>query len=374
MKIVTIVGARPQFVKAAVVSRALEMYNQQKDFPIREILLHTGQHYDPMMSEVFFREMNIPRPAYHLGIGGGPHGAMTGRMLESIETVLEQEKPDIVLVYGDTNSTLAGALAAVKLHIPVAHVESGLRSWNMHMPEEVNRILTDRIANMLFCPNQSSVKNLQAEGIADDSRTNRNVFLTGDVMYDSVLYYRKHATPSAPIAKFCKDHRQGFVLATIHRAENTDNPECLKNLFFALELLAQEMPVLCPLHPRTSVKMESYGIHSRRITLCEPVGYFDMLTLLEHCICVATDSGGLQKEAYFFRKPCLILRQETEWVELTENGWNRLAGAVPAAILQGFQAFQGTLPPWDPTLYGLGNAGDIIVNCLTQFVERNLRK
>jgi len=367
MKILTVIGARPQFVKAAVVSRAIRNFSG-----ISEVLVHTGQHYDDNMSDVFFREMDIPSPAIHLGIGSGSHGKMTGRMLEKIEEVLVREKPSIVLVYGDTNTTLAGALAAAKLHIPVAHVEAGLRSWNFQMPEEINRILTDQLSHWLFCPTDTAVENLLSEGIREKLGAGRKVRNVGDVMYDAVLYYQAKASPSAMIEQFVRENGAGYVLATVHRAENTDCPERLMKIFDALQEVARQVPVICPVHPRTAARLAEQGIDlsssSRNLYLCNPVGYFDMLTLQKSCRLVMTDSGGVQKEAYFFRKPCITLREETEWVELVQEGWNLLAGAEPDRILVAFRHFSGELPHWDERLYGDGQAGDKIVKELAEMM------
>jgi UDP-GlcNAc3NAcA epimerase len=344
MKITTIIGARPQFVKAAVVSRAL----QQHRADVTEIIIHTGQHYDSNMSDVFFDELDIPKPNYHLGIGGGTHGQNTGRMLEGIETVLMQEKPDWVLVYGDTDSTLAGALAAAKLHIPVAHVEAGLRSFNRKMPEELNRILTDHVSTLLFTPTDTATRNLAVEGITDDK-----VQQVGDVMYDAALYYRNKAKRPVGLPV-----ERDFILSTIHRAENTDDPERLSNIIGALNEVAAATPVILPLHPRTRKLLSLGDYDTRNITLLDPVGYLEMVWLLEHCKLVVTDSGGLQKEAYFFGKPCVTTRDETEWVELVESGWNSLMGSqhelIPLIMKHSSPSKSLT------NLYGNGDTGKII--------------
>ncbi|NEP55943.1 MAG: UDP-N-acetylglucosamine 2-epimerase (non-hydrolyzing) [Symploca sp. SIO2G7] len=362
MKILTVVGARPQFIKAATVSRAIEQHNQKHSHHIQEIILHTGQHYDKNMSDVFFQEMKIPLPNYHLGIGGGSHGAMTGQMLEKIEQVLLDENPNIVLVYGDTNSTLAGALAAAKLHMPVAHVEAGLRSFNMKMPEEVNRILTDQISQWLFCPTETAVSNLENEGL--QHRPNVQICQVGDVMYDAVLFYKKIAQPTEQTASLMQQLSNRFYLATVHRAENTDNPVRLNNIMSALNEISQTTPVILPLHPRTqkSLKIQSFPY----IKLIEPVGYFDMITLLSHCQGVFTDSGGLQKEAYFFQKPCITLRDETEWVELVQYGFNYLASADFDKILASEKSFKGRDINSSTPLYGRGNASQQIVEIIIQ--------
>jgi UDP-GlcNAc3NAcA epimerase len=350
MKVVTILGARPQFIKAATVSR------QFQKIGIDEILVHTGQHFDANMSQVFFDEMEIPTPHYNLEISGLNHGAMTGRMLEKIETVLLNEKPDYVLVYGDTNSTLAGALAASKLHIPIAHVEAGLRSFEMKMPEEVNRILTDRISQILFCPTQTAIDNLQKEGFA---HFDCQIEMPGDVMYDAVLYYQSKAERVSTILDKAKLRSGEFVLCTIHRAENTNDPNRLKAICAALNEIHRTTPVILPLHPRTKGYLQSLNIQLD-VTIVEPLGYFDMLMLLKHCSLVMTDSGGLQKEAFFFKKFCITLRDQTEWVELIEVGANRLAGADQKLILDGYRQMNGAAFTITKNLYGLGNAAELI--------------
>ncbi|MBE9059132.1 non-hydrolyzing UDP-N-acetylglucosamine 2-epimerase [Sphaerospermopsis sp. LEGE 08334] len=359
MKILTIVGARPQFIKAATVSRAIEEYS---DSHIQEILVHTGQHYDVNMSDVFFTEMQIPSPQYHLGIGGGSHGAMTGHMLSKIEQVLLKETPDVVLVYGDTNSTLAGALAAAKLHIPVAHVEAGLRSFNRQMPEEINRVLTDHLSDWLFCPTHTAIANLAQEGIVDSSST--RVCHVGDVMYDAALFYRNIAQASDATNQLISELKSQFYLATIHRAENTDNPDRLDDILQALNLISQTTPVVLPLHPRTRKILEQTQFH--HIRFLEPVGYFDMITFLSHCQGVFTDSGGVQKEAYFFRKPCVTLREETEWVELVKCGVNVLTGASFEKIIDTEKHIHNSEFDYSQELYGSGNSSYKIVEILSQ--------
>lgn len=352
-KIVTIIGARPQFIKAAAVSR--EIRNRDD---IREIIVHTGQHFDANMSEVFFEQMDIPKPNYNLGVNSLSHGAMTGQMLEKIEEVLLKEQPDWVVVYGDTNSTIAGALAAKKLHIKVAHVEAGLRSFNMKMPEEVNRILTDRISDILFCPTQKAVDNLYAEGFENfDSK----IVLSGDVMQDAANYYRDKSLK--PV-----DNLPGnYLLATIHRAENTDYPEKIKAIFAAFEEIGEELPVVLPLHPRTRKVMEKLNISvdSRKVVLIEPVGYLEMVWLLTHASMVMTDSGGLQKEAYFFDNFCITLRDETEWVELIEHNFNVICKAEKQAIIKAYQKSKNIKPDFSVELYGGGKASANIVDKLT---------
>ena len=322
MKIVTIIGARPQFIKAAAVSRVF-----RAQAGIVEKLVHTGQHYDANMSDVFFSELEIPPPAYHLGIGGGHHGEMTGRMLAGIEEVLLSERPDWVLVYGDTNSTLAGALAASKLHIPVAHVEAGLRSFNRRMPEEINRVLTDHASDVLFAPTATAVAHLAQEGIVGNS-----VHLVGDVMYDAALYFAKKAELDSVILSALNLSPAGYVLATIHRQENTDDVGRLRSIFDGLGAI--DLPVVLPLHPRTRKRLEEFKIAiAPTIRLIDPVGYLDMVQLERCAAVIATDSGGVQKEAFFYGVPCITLRDETEWVELVDLGWNQLVSPGDAGLI-----------------------------------------
>lgn len=345
MKICTVVGARPQFIKAAVVSREIA-----SDPKVDEIIVHTGQHYDSNMSDIFFKELDIPKPNYHLGIGGGTHGQNTGRMLEAIETVLVKERPDWVLVYGDTDSTLAGALAATKLHLPVAHVEAGLRSFNRKMPEEVNRILTDHMSARLFTPTDTATKNLEKEGIM------HHVKQVGDVMQDAALYYQEKAKPLPNLTL-----EKNFVLCTIHRAENTDDKERLLSIFNALNLVSEQFQVILPLHPRTQKMLMTLGFDLGRLTVLEPVGYLEMVWLLQHCALVMTDSGGLQKEAFFFRKPCVTVRDETEWVELVECGANLLVDSNTQAILQAVNMMHAKTIRDENALYGGGFAASRIL-------------
>lgn len=351
-KIITVVGARPQFVKAAVVSRAIS-----KKANVEEVIVHTGQHFDAGMSDVFFDEMEIPKPKYNLDINGLGHGAMTGQMLEGIEKILIEEKADALLIYGDTNSTLAGALAAKKIHIPVIHVEAGLRSFNMDMPEEVNRILSDRISTLLFPPTDQAVENLMKEGY---EHFGCKIIKSGDVMYDAALFYsEKSAEKSNVISKIGLDR---FVLCTVHRAENTDDIHRLKSIFKALnEIHENHTPVVLPLHPRTKKIIADHQIEVK-CKCIDPVGYFDMIELLKHCEMVMSDSGGLQKEAYFFKKACVTLRDQTEWVELISNGFNLLAGADYEKILSAFKHFKTQQIDFNKTLYGTGNAGELIID------------
>ena len=360
MKLLTVVGARPQFIKAAPLSRAIERHNRQNpECPLREILLHTGQHYDAAMSQVFFDELELCQPDYNLGIGSGPHGRQTGRMLEAIETVLLTEKPDLVLVYGDTNSTLAGALAAAKLHIPVAHVEAGLRSFNRRMPEEINRVLADHLATWLLCPTRTAVENLAREGIT------RGVHQVGDVMYDSLRYNAQLARKRSRILARLKLTPQDYALATVHRAENTDDPERLGSITHALEALAGEgLPVVLPLHPRTRAALGAAGLSPEQLQLIAPVSYLDMLLLEQNARLILTDSGGVQKEAFFFRVPCITLRQETEWLETVQTGWNVLAGPETERIIRAAGAAGPGSGGESP--YGDGRAAERIVEIIVQ--------
>ena len=348
-KIVTVVGARPQFVKAAVISRLIRgEYTSE----FSEILVHTGQHYDDNMSDVFFREMSIPEPDINLEIGSGSHGRMTGRMLEKIEEVLLREKPDCLLTYGDTNTTISGALAASKLHIPVAHVEAGLRSFDKRMPEEQNRVLTDHLSSFLFCPTDKAVENLHSEGLT------RGIFRTGDIMFDASLFYRERLS----LPDF--DLPDEFMLITIHRAENTDDPLRMKNIVDALNE-SDALPGILPLHPRTRKTMDSMGLRFRdHIRVIEPVGFLQMLALEDACTCIVTDSGGVQKEAYFFQKPCITLRDQTEWVETVEAGWNRIVGADKEKITDALKTL--SVPDTYNPLYGNGNTGKEILTILQQ--------
>ena len=349
-RIITVVGARPQFIKAATLSRQFKLAG------IEELIIHTGQHFDTNMSDVFFEEMEIPRPAYHLDIHGLTHGAMTGRMLEGIEAILLKEKPDGVLVYGDTNSTIAGALAASKLHIPVIHVEAGLRSFNMQMPEEINRILTDRISNVLFCPTEAAVANLKKEGFENMPV---RIIKNGDVMQDAAMYYAAKAEQKSDILK--QAGLSKFVLATIHRQENTDSPETLRNIITGLNEINRQIPVLVPIHPRTRSILTQLNI-TPEFKMIDPVGYFDMIVLLKNCKLVITDSGGVQKEAFFFGKHCITLREQTEWVELVENGYNILVGSNVLKLKDAFEVFSSKVSDFKINLYGKGQAAQIAVN------------
>lgn len=350
MKILTILGARPQFIKAGSISREIAKYNL-----IKEIIVHTGQHYDSNMSDIFFDEMQIPKPNYFLGINSKSHGAMTGQMIEKIEEVVVKENPDWILIYGDTNSTLAGAIVASKLHIKLAHVEAGLRSFNNKMPEEINRILSDRVSDILFCPTDTALANLKNEGY--DSLACK-VVKSGDVMKDGVNFYKNLSVKP----KF--DIKSNYVLATIHRAENTDNIDRLSSIVEALNEINIDKQVILPLHPRTRKILEQNSI-KMEFTVVEPVGYLQMVWLIDNCDLVMTDSGGLQKEAYMFSKPCITLRDETEWIELLEDNCNVLVGANKQAILT---AYKNNVPIKfkQQGLYGNGKASEIIIKELLE--------
>lgn len=357
VKVVSIVGARPQFIKAAAVSRVLRAAPG-----VREVLAHTGQHYDDNMSRVFFEELEIPEPDYHLAIGGGTHGQNTGRMIEAIEHVLMEERPDWVLVFGDTDSTLAGALAAAKLHIPVAHVEAGLRSFNRRMPEEINRVLTDHASDLLFAPTETAVRNLLREGIPE-----RRIHLVGDVMYDAALYYGKKAERESGILERLGLTPESYILVTIHRAENTDDPERLRVILEALVEVHKEVPIVLPVHPRTRKRAETFGLagHLEKVLALEPVGYLDMVMLEKNARLIATDSGGVQKEAFFYRVPCVTLRDETEWVELVELGWNRLCPPQSKqGILNCVRSSVNAQKGMVTELYGSGRAASRIAGLL----------
>lgn len=355
MKILTIIGARPQFVKAAILSKAL-----QKTQNITEIVVHTGQHFDANMSDVFFEQLQIKVPDYKLGINNLSHAYMTGQMMASIEEIIGVEKPDYLMVYGDTNSTLAGALTAAKMGVRVIHVEAGLRSFNMSMPEEINRILTDQVSSVLFCPTQTAVANLRAEGF-EDPRRNKHIVLCGDVMMDMALTLKDNAMRPVTMPE---DVRDGFILLTFHRQENTDDPDILSGIIDALDNIHKNVaPVICPLHPRSQKKIEELGLKPR-FHIIEPVGYIEMLWLLDHSGLVITDSGGLQKEAYFMKKYCVTLREETEWVELVEHGFNKIVGREKLSIIKGVKAFYGRPSSFDVDLYGAGQSCNKIVTWL----------
>jgi len=376
MKIATIIGARPQFIKAAAVSRAIDNHNRLTPYPspLTEVIVHTGQHYDYGMSEVFFRELDIPEPAYNLEVGSGSQGTQTGLMLARIEEVLVKEQPDRVLVYGDTNSTLAGALAAAKLHIPVAHVEAGLRSFNRRMPEEINRVITDHLADLLFCPSRTAVDNLIKEGftnILDQNEfiipnpgvrnplppnpvvSNPVVINVGDVMADALQFAVSKASAHSDILARLELKPQGYLLATVHRPENTDNNQRLQNILSAFTALNE--PVVFPVHPRTRKLLQETGYQPpENMKLIDPVGYFDVIALEKSARLLLTDSGGMQKEAYWLKVPCITLRDETEWIETVELGWNILTGADRDRIVETARMFK--TPSDHPPLYGDGQS------------------
>jgi len=357
IKILTIVGARPQFIKAAVVSRAVASHNRSNpETAVHEDICHTGQHYDHGMSQVFFDEMGIPEPYINLGVGSGLHGQTTAAMLAGIEQEIVARKPDAVLVYGDTNSTLAGALSAAKLNVPLAHVEAGLRSFNRRMPEEINRVVTDHVARLLFCPCSNAQEQLRREGVET------GVHVVGDVMYDALLYYRSGAVSPAI--------SEPFALATIHRAENTDDPVRLENIITALD--ACPVKVVLPTHPRTREAVKRGAIKPRgSLELIDPVSYREMLGYLQECRFVITDSGGLQKEAYFSEKPCITVRDETEWVELASAGANRVVGAGKDRILSAFDWAMAKSGSFSHNrIYGDGHSGEKILEILMQTLDR----
>jgi len=362
VKVVSVVGARPQFIKASSVNKAL------RESGHRDFIIHTGQHYDYEMSQVFFEELELPEPDINLEIGSGSHGRQTGEMLIQIENVLMAENPDCVLVYGDTNSTLAGALAAVKVHIPVAHVEAGLRSFNRKMPEEHNRVLTDHMSDLLFCPTETAVKHLESEGIT------QGVHWVGDVMYDSILHGIKIAEKFSNIMDKLDIKPQCYVLATVHRAENTDDHERLMSIFEAFTQITQdELSVIIPLHPRTRqcLTNSKFKIQNSKLRIIDPVPYLDMLLLEKNARVILTDSGGVQKEAYWFNVPCVTLRDETEWVELVEHGCNVVAGSDKKNICQAYLKMIHRKIDSNTDLYGNGKASHKIVEIISSFQHRD---
>ena len=352
MKVVSVVGARPEFIQAARVSQAIRARHE-------EVLVHTGQHYDFDMSEVFFQQLELPEPDHNLGVGSGSHAWQTGEILSRIEPVLQEEKPDWVIVRGDTNSTLAGALAAAKLCIPVAHVEAGLRSFNTQMAEEINRVVTDHVSELLFCPTQAAMDNLKREGLED------RAYLVGDVMYEAVLHNLNLAEQQSDVMARLSLYPDSYILVTVHRAENTDDPARLRGIVKALNSIPYT--VVFPIHPRTQAALQEHGYTlGNRVQVVPPVSYFDMLGLQQYARLVLTDSGGMQKEAYFLGTPCVTLREETEWVETVDAGWNTLVGADPQAILQAVREFY---PPSEhPDLYGDGNTSLHIVEALEAYL------
>jgi len=355
MKVLTVVGARPQFIKVAAVSHAIEKAAGR----VTEVIVHTGQHFDANMSAVFFEELAIPEPKYNLGISGGTHGEMTGRMLAPVEKVILDERPDLVMIHGDTNSTLAASLAAVKIHVPIGHVEAGLRSYNRRIPEEVNRVVADHLSNLLFCPTPVAVENLAKEGIV------KGVFMTGDVMYDSAIHYRRVAEQRSDAMKRLGLAKGEFYLATIHRPDNASDVDRLRGLLDVLDEAPR--PVVLPVHPRTRKTLEEGGLKPKRIRMTEPASYLDMLLLENNARVIVTDSGGVQKEAYFAGVPCITLRPETEWVELVEAGWNRLVGHDAAAIRRAIEwAETMDRSSGGRSLYGDGHAAERIVAILLE--------
>ena len=361
MKIITIVGARPQFVKAAALSRAF-----QEIGGIEEVIVHTGQHFDKNMSDIFFEEMQIPHPQYNLAINSLSHGAMTGRMMEKIEAVLVKEKPDFLLVYGDTNSTLAGALAAVKIQVPIVHVEAGLRSFNMDMPEEINRIITDRISNILFCPTHTAIENLAKEGYEN---IDAEVVNSGDVMEDAALYYEKVSRDKATVLQAYNLAASSYYLCTLHRAENTRSPKRMAAIILGLNSIAQNHKVVLPLHPRTKDLLLRHGLNEN-ILILEPVGYFDMIALIKNARLVVTDSGGLQKEAYFFNKFCVTMRDQTEWIELVSNGYNKIVGASSSKMIEAVNYFEAKTFQKKTELYGAGKAANFMAEYLKNYIRK----
>lgn len=377
IKILTIIGARPQIIKAAAISRAVAKRND-----VEEIIVHTGQHYDQNMSEVFFDELGIPKPKYNLNVGSGSHGAQTAKMIEALENVFIKEIPNCVIVYGDTNSTLAGTVAASKLHIPIAHIEAGLRSFNMSMPEEINRIACDHLSSILFAPTQVAMENLKAEGFMTSraqftNGKNREVLNCGDVMYDNSVYFAQIAESKSMILSTLDIKPNGFVLATIHRDSNTDNIERLNSIFRALVDIseANNKTVVLPLHPRTAkllsknLKLELYGkvIDSKLLKIIEPVSFLDMIALEKSASLVMTDSGGVQKESFFFEKPCIILRSETEWVEIVEHSAGILADANYDKIMTAYQELLSKKVVF-PKLFGDANAAERILDKIISYI------
>lgn len=365
IKLLTVIGARPQIIKAAAISRAVREHFPDK---VLERILHTGQHYDANMSEVFFEELGIPAPDFNLGVGSGSHGVQTAKMIEGIEHVLKSEPFDGIILYGDTNSTLAGAVAASKLHVPVFHVEAGLRSFNMTMPEEINRIVCDQLSSILFAPTQTAVDNLRNEGLVDSPShfahgRRRQVINAGDVMYDNALYFSKLSDAKSHILEDCHVQPGGYILATVHRDFNTDVPDRMESIFKALSYIADNwhIPVILPLHPRTRKSLPSQL--SKNIRIIPPASFFDILRLEKNARIVITDSGGVQKEAFFFGKPCVILRPETEWVEIIENGAGILSDADQDRIVEAYESLSGKEVRFPP-LFGNGHAAEKIISAI----------
>lgn len=375
-KIVTIIGARPQIIKAASLSRVIKEHFSKQ---INEIIVHTGQHYDNNMSKVFFDELGIPEPDINLNIGSKSHGEQTGLMIEKIEKVLQQEKPNGIVIYGDTNSTLAGAVAASKLLIPVFHIEAGLRSYNKTMPEEINRIVADHVSTLLFCPTQQSIKNLEKEGFNLHSHlcdiNHPKIILSGDVMYDNSLYFSKIAEKKSNIINQLGVEKHKYILCTIHRNNNTDIAERLKNIFNALIEISKNTKIVLPLHPRTKKMLNQYfdsvtlNKLQNNILIIEPVSFLEMILLEQNCEMIITDSGGVQKEAYFFKKPCIVLRPETEWVELLDTGTTILADADYIKITNAYRQLKNVSVDKFIPFYGDGNAAKKIAEEIIQFFQ-----
>lgn len=373
-KLLTIIGARPQIIKAAAISRAIDNHYKKQ---IREIILHTGQHYDSNMSEVFFTELNIPKPDQNLCVGSSLQGKQTAKMIEGIEQSLLDEKPDYILLYGDTNSTLAGAVAASKLHIPIAHIEAGLRSFNRKMPEEINRVTCDHLSTLLFSPTKTGFNNLLHEGFSQHNKSpftaeNPGIFHCGDVMYDNSLYFSEVAAKKSSILTQYELEKNQYVLVTLHRDHNTDIPENLSSIFKALLSIAENKKIILPLHPRTKAKLDlglhkelvNHIEHSENLNIISPVSFLDMIQLERHASLIMTDSGGVQKESYFFNKPCVILRPETEWVEVLETGKAALTGASYENITKAFNRLINTSQKDFPQIFGDGHAAEFILKTL----------
>ncbi|MBR6929181.1 MAG: UDP-N-acetylglucosamine 2-epimerase (non-hydrolyzing) [Bacteroidales bacterium] len=376
MKLVTVIGARPQIIKAAALSRAIKNHFSDR---IQEIIVHTGQHYDDNMSQVFFDELGIPRPDYNLHVGSASHGVQTARMTEGLESILIKEQPDFIVLYGDTNSTLAGAVAAAKIHVPIVHIEAGLRSFNKTMPEEINRIVCDHCSTLLFSPTKAGFENLKREGFPIDNEPpytidNPKVYHCGDIMYDNSLHFADIAEAKTDIIQRLELTGKPFILATIHRDSNTDQPERLNAIFNALIRLSNECQVVLPLHPRTAKLLktnldgekQAQLFNNPSISLIPPVSFLEMIALERHAQLVMTDSGGVQKEAYFFQKPCIILRPETEWVEIVQTGNAILADADESRIMQAWQHFQSNPPTTFPEIFGDGHAAEFMLKMMLE--------
>lgn len=379
MRVITIVGARPQFIKAAAISRAIRNHFSTS---IEEIIMHTGQHYDSNMSDVFFTDLGIPAPQYHLGIGSLTHSQQTGRMMEAIEKILVLKKPRAVIVYGDTNTTLAGALSAAKLHIPVVHIEAGLRSFNKSMPEEINRVLTDHVSTLLFSPTETGIKNLRAEGYREHRGGNHTadhpgIYHSGDIMLDNTLYFSELAEKRSEVLSKLNPGGKPYILATIHRPSNTDKCQHLQSIMSALNDIAHTgMKIILPLHPRTRARLHEQHNqdtlnmvqNNPHIVLADPVSFLDMILLEKNAEIIITDSGGVQKEAYFLRRPSIIVREETEWVEIVKTGNAALCGAQRMKILKAFERFANYKPTYYPEFFGDGNAARFICKTINNTI------